>query len=270
MAKKQTVMPTHEEASNFVREKIVEILGELQAHEDDVGFRVNYTHEFTSNKIKCIAISHRNHSDLAYRPHFEIVETVKTKSWQDDTEKYLREIAERLVRISKRRKTFMPQGEKDPLPKKAWDVDPATAAILKLCNRFPVLDGTHRISGDYGKVVNDLKPKGFEHASVAYGDGIIKLVSARFTSGDEIYLQDERIKIKIHGTFPETMITGLRNKKAGDVIEAFRIDKRSHDTRITKVENKGSFIILTLADRLFPLDAKCKGDESWRMKRLAA
>jgi hypothetical protein len=272
MAKKIQVPVFRQEAEEFLQEKAREILEEMNATAEDVGFEFRYYHELTGhgNALDRIAIGHRNHADLAFRPHFEIVFVNKSEDWKKSAETYLRNIANRLVRISNRRKHFDPHNGEAILPKKAWDVDPATATILKLCNKFPVLDGKHRISGDYGKVVSDLKPKGFKDAKIAYGDGLITLIEAEFNSGDKMYLQDDRICIEIKGQFPEAMILGVRNKKVGDVVEAFRIDRRASETKITKVRRKESGIVLTLADKLFPLDATCKGDEPWRQKKLAA
>lgn len=235
-----------------------------------IGFDIRLYGQILGDGVERIGIGHEMHRDEMARPCFEIVETAKSANWQKQVAGHVIDTARHVARLHDRRRSFDPLGEGRLAPRRAWDIHPVAASILSHYRRLPAFDGSHRIDGAVGRVVRLDEAPGIVSCTVAYGDGVIRLVEADLEGGGRIWLKDDRLHVRVPGCYPETVANALRGRRAERIATQFSRDPRGSSTRITKVERCDDHLQVMLADRLVPWDRRAKGAETWRTRRLAA
>lgn len=204
--------------------------------------------------------------DMGRRP-FEIVEPAEHADWRDRVAGEIGRIADRVARLEHRRDSFDADRLRLAPPRAAWDIHPVAASVLSLWRRLPAFDGTHRLDGAIGRYLELAPVPGIDYALAAYGDGVVRLVRAEFSSGAQIATTDGIVSLTVSGMLPTSLRLSAGRCRPRDIAEQLGLDPRTDRVRVKKVQVTEDTTIFTFSDILVPWDRRARGDEAWRRTR---
>lgn len=207
------------------------------------------------------------HRDARARPGYKMVETRGNPDWRTDADGHVERITAEIARLDARRAAF---GDLRIPPRWAWDIHPAVASILAAYRRLPDLDGSHRLDGEFGRLVQLGEAPGIRSATIAYGDGVVQLLTARFEEGSSLSTTEGRLVLRIPHRLPDVIALGLVGRPAGAVSALLAKGPRARLATVTRVRRTMDGTEITLRDVLVPWDARHKGAETWRTRRMCA
>lgn len=225
--------------------------------------------ETNDGAVEFFTIGADMHPDDRGRPTNEIFSTA-IPTWKDRVDRMVGATVSHAARLHLRRMSFDPDQEGRTAPRKAWDIHPITASLLAHYPRIPRFDGSHRLDGAVGRVVTMGNAPGVDDLTVAYGEGLVRLVEATI-GGTRLSMRKHRdlirIGMRVPGVFPNSVVAGMRGRAPGGIAEALGRDPRSALAPVRTVAVGEGHVLLMFDDRLVPWDRRHRGGESWRLAR---
>lgn len=265
-------LPTRQDVTQYINETKARLLAAAGLTEQQVGIDVRVYGRTVDDLIERIGVGCNLHQDARARSQFEMVDVKHDPNWMSICEQKIQDIIAEIGRLERRRDAFDPDRTWCTPPKWAWDIHPTAASILSLYRRLPRFDGTHRIDSEHGRLVNLGSAPGVKDALVAYGDGIIRIVSAEFPGGSSLVTRDDRIKVIISDMLPDVIENSLLRRPATVLGAQLANGKYAHLATITNIKRsqdpKDKQLEITLRDILIPWDARTRRGEDWRITRM--
>jgi len=230
---------------------------------------VRLTGCITHDAVDRMMIGRAMHPDEMGRPCFDIVEPRVETAWRSKTATMIRKHAATISRLEARRDAFDPDRTGARATKRMWDIHPVAASVLMQYARLPAFDGSHRLDGMVGRVIRLGSAPGIESAVIGYGDGVIRLTEVRFSDDATLRLDDDDLKLKLTGTYPDILVSAMKGARPEAIASMLGADPRTRRCKVKRVERMGDGTLeLTFPDVLVPWDRRAKGGEPWRKRRL--
>lgn len=268
MTKRHHPLPLAEEVDAALSTSIARHLGRHDVSPERLRFDIRHYGQ-ADGRIHRIGIGFDIagdvHRDACARPGYQMVEPGKTPDWRTVADCHVETITAQIARLDARRAAF---GDARVPPRLAWDIHPAAASILASYRRIPDLDGSHRLDGEFGRMVELGEGPGIKSTTFAYGDGVIQLVTARFAGGASMATREGRLVIRIPEALPDVIASALVGRPAGAVSSLLARGPLAPLATITRVRQTMDGVEITLRDVLVPWDGRCKGVEAWRTTRM--
>ena len=257
-------LPRRAEVEEVVSAAKASHLARTGVDADRAAFDVRLYGRIADDRIERIGVGCEMHPDDMGRRPFEIVEPAKQADWRERIDTEIGDIADQVARLARRRDSFDADRHRRTPPRSAWDVHPVAASVLSLWRRLPAFDGTHRLDGAIGRHLELAPVAGIERAIVGYGDGVVRLVRAEFTTGARLETTDGIVTLAVPGRMPSAIRIGSRRCRHSDLARQLGLDPRTDRVRVSKVETTDDTTIFTFSDLLVPWDRRSRGGETWR------
>lgn len=251
------VLETHDVVRQAVNDAV--------ARHPDVNLDIRMHGHILDPRIERVAIGRPMHPDEMGRPCYDMVETVADTPWREEIDRLVASHASKGARLHERRTDIGADGH---LRRRAWDVHPIVSSLLAHYARLPRFDGSHRLDGQWGRLVQLGSAPGIMEALIAYGDGVIRLVSATLEDGSTLTQEDDELAIIIRQHYPETMIQALGRTHVANVCNLLSADPRAARHRTQSAEPTQDGLRIVFRDVLVPWDRRTPGRETWRLSRL--
>lgn len=267
MPKSHLPLPTREavdEAVGAAMRRALDTHGTIAASRLDVRLHGNAS----DDRIARIGIGCAMHPDAGARTPFEIVEPPVDAAWAETCHQHIDALVRETACLDRRRGAFDPAGTGATPPRWAWDIHPTAASLLSLYRTLPTLDGSHRIDGEHGRIVELQDAPGVNSATIAYGDGIVRIVAARFPNGSTLTTESGWVRLRVEGTMPEVLASSLLRRPAGAIGAQLGHGAKAGLGRVMRVRRIADELEMTLSDTLVPWDQRRLGGEDWRSTRM--
>lgn len=251
------VLETHDVVADAVKDAI--------ARHPDVGMDIRLHGRILDPRIERIAVGRRMHPDEMGRPCYDMVEPFADAPWREEVDRLVSMHVAQVGRLHERRSDIGADGH---LRRRAWDVHPVVSSLLSHYARLPRFDGSHRLDGQWGRVVQLGSAPGITEAVIAYGDGVIRLVEATLEDGSTLTQNDDELAIVIRQHYPETMIQALARTHVANVCDLLSADPRAARQRTQSAKHTQDGLRIVFRDVLVPWDRRSPGREPWRLSRL--
>jgi hypothetical protein len=249
------------ETNDVVRQAV----NDAVARHPDVDMDIRLHGHILDPRIERIAIGRPMHPDEMGRPCYDMVAPVTDTPWREELDRLVASHARKVARLHERRADIGADGH---LRRRAWDVHPVVSSLLSHYPRMPRFDGSHRLDGQWGRVVQLGSAPGIVEATIAYGDGVIRLVSATLEDGSTLTQEHDELAIVVRQRYPETMIQALARTHVANVCDLLSADPRAARHRTRSAEHARDGLRIVFRDVLVPWDRRAPGREPWRLSRL--
>lgn len=219
-----------------------------------------------------LVLKREMHRDEMARPSGDIIDPQK-RAWTRSVERHAAEHIAEVARLEARRRAYDPKDKGRYEPAWAFDIHPITAALLKLvedANEMPVLDRSHRIDGEVGRVVafDDIGP--LQQLAIGYGSGVIRLHHAQFANDMTLNWEDSTKVpyLVIPEAYPESLLASIPGTPAAELVDLFAGAQGINLIKAVRAQHDGGGTRIDFTNRLVPWESSKHDKAPWRRTNL--